>query len=57
MTYINRILNVNSYINAVIADNFKPALEKAKEVDRYLSELDKESEEYAQVIYLLILYF
>ncbi|XP_042911329.1 fatty-acid amide hydrolase 2 [Parasteatoda tepidariorum] len=37
--YVNRILEVEPYINAVVQDRFTEALEEAKEVDKIISEI------------------
>lgn len=52
--YIQRIVRVNGYINAMVMDNFADAQQKALEVDRYLDGLDTSSEEYAKVEILIL---
>uniref|UniRef100_A0A914C9T4 Amidase domain-containing protein n=1 Tax=Acrobeloides nanus TaxID=290746 RepID=A0A914C9T4_9BILA len=44
--YIKRIEEINPLINAVVIKNFKNALKQASEVDSYIENLDKNSDEY-----------
>lgn len=44
--YIGRIQRVQPQINAVVFDCFEQALEEARVVDRYLAELDEQSDDY-----------
>ncbi|KAI1728973.1 amidase domain-containing protein [Ditylenchus destructor] len=44
--YIERVLHVNGLINAMVADNFEQARMQANNIDNYLEQIDKSSEEY-----------
>uniref|UniRef100_A0A7E4ULY4 Amidase domain-containing protein n=1 Tax=Panagrellus redivivus TaxID=6233 RepID=A0A7E4ULY4_PANRE len=44
--YIDRMNEVDGVINAVVEDNFDNAIAKAREVDAYISGLDKTSDEF-----------
>uniref|UniRef100_A0A7E4UL23 Amidase domain-containing protein n=1 Tax=Panagrellus redivivus TaxID=6233 RepID=A0A7E4UL23_PANRE len=44
--YIDRMNEVDGVINAVVEDNFDNAIVKAREVDAYISGLDKTSDEF-----------
>uniref|UniRef100_A0A915ELR6 Amidase domain-containing protein n=1 Tax=Ditylenchus dipsaci TaxID=166011 RepID=A0A915ELR6_9BILA len=47
--YIDRIAHVNGLINAMVADNFQAAKDLAQQIDFYLDQLDKSSDEYANL--------
>lgn len=47
--YIERVLHVNGLINAMVADNFEQARMQANNIDNYLEQIDKSSEEYHSV--------
>jgi hypothetical protein len=51
--YIERIRHVNGFLNAVVDDNFVTARNLALNIDNYLSLIDKNSEEYSNVIFEL----
>uniref|UniRef100_A0AC35G5T4 Amidase domain-containing protein n=1 Tax=Panagrolaimus sp. PS1159 TaxID=55785 RepID=A0AC35G5T4_9BILA len=47
--YISRIHIVNPVLNAVVQDNFEGAQKQAAEIDAYLENLDKNSDEYKKL--------
>ncbi|KAI1718212.1 amidase domain-containing protein [Ditylenchus destructor] len=47
--YVNRIKQVNPQVNAVVTELFEEAIEIAENVDCYLANLDRESDEFKQL--------
>lgn len=43
--YINRIVEVNPYINAVVQERFKAALDEAQTVDNFISNTNLSEDE------------